>query len=146
MNRPFKLYLIGSLRNPEVINITVKLQEQGIDVFSDWFAASENADDSWRDYEKARGYTYLEALKRPAARNVFEFDKRHLEASDGALLIYPAGRSGHLELGWMAGKGKWTGILIDDPERWDVMLSFSDLVTDNLEEVISIIKERCDDT
>src|SRR5258706_2019235 len=107
MSHPFKLYLIGSLRNPMIPIVANIIRARGIEVFDDWYSAGSTADDCWRDYERARGHTYLEALKGHAARNVFEFDRRHLEASDGALLLLPAGQSGHLELGWMAGQGKW---------------------------------------
>jgi nucleoside 2-deoxyribosyltransferase len=38
----------------------------------------------------------------------------------------PAGKSGHLELGYVSGKGKPTYVLFDhEPERWDVMYQFA---------------------
>lgn len=120
-----KLYLIGSLRNPRIPEIGQKIRQLGHEVFDDWFAGGPIADDSWRDYEKARGHTYAEALNGYAASHVFEFDKYHLDRCDGALLVLPAGRSGHLELGYMAGKDKKVYVLLDDPERWDVMYQFA---------------------
>jgi hypothetical protein len=129
------IYLIGSLRNPKVPEIANQLRERGLNVFDDWYAAGETADDSWRDYEKAKGLTFMEALKGAAARNVFEFDKRHLQLSDAVVLVCPAGKSGHLELGWMLGQGKPGFILLDNPDRWDVMYQFATLVTDSLDEI-----------
>jgi hypothetical protein len=132
-----KLYLIGSLRNPKIPSIGIKLRALGIGIFDDWFAAGPEADDYWQRYEKERGRTYPEALQGEAAKNVYHFDKRHLDACDGALLVLPAGKSGHLELGYMAGKGKWTGILFDgEPERWDVMYQFADRVFMNVDELL----------
>lgn len=133
---PPQIYVIGSLRNSSVPEVSNELRRQPIGrrlgnrlaVFDDWYAAGPEADDKWRDYEKARGHTYIQALAGHAAKNVFEFDRRHLSMSDGALLVLPAGKSGHLELGWMAGKEKWTGILLDDSDRWDVMYKFADWV------------------
>ena len=105
-----------------------------IDVFDDWFAAGELADDAWRDYEKARGHTYVEALDGYAANHVFSFDRRHLLEADVGVLVMPAGRSGHLELGYMAGLGKKTYIVLDpDVERWDVMYRFVDKVFEDFE-------------
>ena len=72
------LYLIGSLRNPEIPLIGVRLRSLGYDVFDDWAAAGPIADDSWRDYEIARGHSYSQALQGWAARHVFEFDLFHL--------------------------------------------------------------------
>ena len=136
------IYLIGSLRNPEVPKIANKLEEYGFDIFADWYAAGETADDSWRDYEKARGRTYLEALNGYAAKNVFEFDKRHLERSEAVILVAPAGKSGHLELGWALGKGKPGYYLLDNPDRWDVMLQFCSLVTDKLEDIVEDLRPK----
>ena len=50
-----KLYIIGSLRNPRVPEVAKDLRESGYEVFDDWFAAGERADDSWQSYEKGRG-------------------------------------------------------------------------------------------
>jgi hypothetical protein len=51
-------------------------------------------------------------------------------------LILPAGKSGHLELGYMIGKGKLGYILLEDPDRWDVMYQFSSGVFYELDELI----------
>lgn len=138
-----KVYIIGSLRNPEVLAVHRTLQQAmpEVEVFSSWLAAGEHADDAWRDYEQALGRSYKEALAGYAAKHVFAFDKHHLDTSDAAVLVLPAGRSGHLELGYMAGKGKVTAILMDDPERWDVMVQFADVLADSLEELAAGLKE-----
>jgi nucleoside 2-deoxyribosyltransferase len=130
------IYLIGSLRNPEIPKVAAKLRSAGLEVFDDWYSAGEFADDSWRDYEKARGHDFKTALKGYAAKNVYNFDLRHLERADAVVLVLPAGRSGHLELGYSIGRGKPGYILLDSPDRWDVMYQFADLVTDNLDEVV----------
>ena len=69
---------------------------------------------------------------------MFNFVRSNLDASDAAVLIWPAGKSGHLELGYMAGKDKLTYIVIDgEPERFDVMLNFADKVFTNYEDLIA---------
>jgi len=130
-----KIYLIGSLRNPEVPKIANRIRELGFEVFDDWYAAGPEADDKWRDYEKARGHTYKEALKGLAADHVYQFDLKHLNECDIAVLYLPAGKSGHLELGYVIGKGKKGYILLDNPERWDVMYLFADGVFHDFEEL-----------
>lgn len=136
------VYLIGSLRNPEVPKIANKLREAGFETFDDWYAAGPEADDAWRDYEKGKGNTLPEALKGYAAKHVFEFDKRHLERVEAVVLVLPAGKSGHLELGWALGKGKRGYILLDnDPDRYDVMYQFADMVTKNLDEIVTDLKK-----
>ena len=120
------VYLIGSLRNPEVNRIAAAIRELGYEVFDDWTATGPTADDSWRDYEKQRGHTYPQALQGFAAKHVFAFDKFHLDRANIAVLLMPAGKSGHLELGYFLGTGKPGYVLFDqEPERFDVMYQFA---------------------
>ena len=120
------VYIIGSLRNERVQQVGNLLRSFGIEAFDDWFAAGPEADDYWQKYSNLRGHKYKEALAGYAAQHVFNFDKYHLDRCDAALLVLPAGKSGHLELGYCAGKGKPTYILLDgEPERFDVMYNFA---------------------
>lgn len=134
------IYIIGSLRNAEIPNVANAIESLGIEAFSDWYGAGPEADDKWKEHEQSRGRTYREALKGPAARHVFEFDKYHLDRCDAALLVLPAGKSGHLELGYTAGRGKPSFILMDNPDRWDVMNLFSDEVFFSKEEMLEYFK------
>ena len=100
------VYLIGSLRNEAVPEFGQELRKIGLDVFDDWYGAGKIADDSWQAYENLRGRNFADALAGYAARHVFHFDKTHLDRCDAAILLLPAGKSGHLELGYMIGSGK----------------------------------------
>ena len=137
-----KIYIIGSLKNGEVRAVANKLRALGYEVFDDWQAAHPDADDNWRDYEKNRGRTYKEALVGHAARQVYEFDKRHLDDSDVAILLLPAGRSGHLELGYFVGQGKPGYILLDNPDRWDVMYQFAHGVFESFEDLENVLTSQ----
>jgi hypothetical protein len=132
-----KIYLIGSLRNPEVPKIANKIREHGYEVFDQWYSAGPNADDHLRDHFVAMGMNHKEILKTAAAVNIFEFDKRHIQASDVVVLLMPAGKSGFLELGWALGQGKQGYILFDqDPERVDVMFQFADDIFYSVTELV----------
>ncbi len=134
------IYLIGSLRNPEIPQVGVQLRDLGFDVFDDWFAGGEIADDSWRDYERCRGHTYQQALRGYAAKHVFEFDLYHINRCDIGVLVLPAGKSGHLELGYVMPKP--TYVLMDDPERWDVMYQFATGVAFAMDELTEMLKKE----
>jgi len=71
-----------------------------------------------------------------------DFDPRHLEECDKALLYQPSGKVGHLELGYALGLGKKGYILFDkEPEtRWDVMYQFATEVCMNFEELEKELK------
>lgn len=144
------LYLIGSLRNERVPAVAAALRHCDFDVFDSWYAAGPEADDYWRKYEIGRGHSYERALRGSAAQHVFNFDKRHLERCDYAVLLMPAGRSGHLELGYFRGfKGREgaigrTFICLDStkvPERYDVMYAFADRVFITLDEMCEYLGE-----
>ena len=135
------IYLIGSLRNPEVPILANKLRDIGYEVFDDWFAAGELADDSWRDYEQARGHNLREALDGYAAQHVFNFDKLHLDKSNIGVLLLPSGKSGHLELGYLAGRGCNTYIIYPtEPERFDVMYLLANEVFNSTTEMLNYLK------
>lgn len=132
------IYLVGSLRNPIVPAMGVTLRKLGFDVFDDWFGAGKEADDEWQRYETVRGRTYKEALDGHAAHHIFAFDKIHLNRCDTAILMMPAGKSGHLELGYMMGQGKRGFVYFADgmPERWDLMYRFAERVCFNEDELL----------
>ena len=135
-----KIYLIGSLRNPRIPLIGNRLRDEGHQVFDDWFGAGPEADDHWQKYEKIRGRTYAEALCGKAAVNTFMFDRRHIEEAEVGVLALPSGRSAHLELGWMLGKGKQGFVLFDgEPERWDCMYQFADAVFFSLDDLVAAL-------
>jgi len=141
MSNKLKIYLIGSLRNPEVPILANELRERGFDVFDDWYAAGEKADDAWRDYEKERGHNFRQALDGYAATHVFEFDKHHMDETDIGVLLLPAGKSGHLELGYLIGLGGVPCYIVypEEPERFDVMYKFADKVFGSTKELLAYI-------
>jgi hypothetical protein len=120
------IYIIGSLRNPNIPLLANDLRKLGLDVFDDWFSSGPETDDYWQKYEKIRGRTYGEALNGTMADHIFTYDKSHLDRTDAAVLLAPAGKSGHMELGYTIGKGKPGFVLFDkEPERYDVMYLFA---------------------
>lgn len=135
------VYVIGSLRGPHVAKVAETLRGYDLDVFDDWLAAGPEADDRWRDYEVNRGHTYEQALDGYAARHVFSFDKSHLDRCDEAVLVYPAGKSAHLELGYFIGRGKPGYILLDgEPERYDVMTQFATGVFTSVDHMVQKLR------
>lgn len=138
-----KVYLIGSLRNPKIPAIANELREAGHDVFDDWFAAGPEADDYWQAYEKGRGRSLAQALDGLAAGHVFDFDYKHLTQAEAVVLALPAGKSGHLELGYAMGRGTPGFILLEEePERFDVMYRFANGVFTEMEELVAAIAEQ----
>jgi hypothetical protein len=120
------IYVIGSLKNPLVPEVAKAIRAKGHEAFDDWYSAGPEADDYWQAHERFKGRTYHEALHGYHAEDVFNFDKRHLDRADMGVLVMPAGKSGHLELGYMIGSGKRGSVLFsEEPDRFDVMYRFA---------------------
>lgn len=131
------VYLIGSLKNPRVPELANLLREEGTEVFDEWHGAGPEADDFWQAYEKARGRKFAEALQGHAAQHICGFDKKFLDLCDAAVLVMPAGKSGHLELGYVIGSRKPAFILLDgEPERFDVMYALATGVFTTIDQLL----------
>lgn len=130
-------YIIGSLRNPEVPRVAAALRAEGHDAYDDWYSPGPEADDHWQAYEAQRGRSYIEALNGWHAKHVFEDDKKHIDAADAGVLVLPAGRSAHLEAGYLVGRGRPVYILLPaEPDRYDIMYRFATAVLTDKEALI----------
>ena len=137
------LYICGSLRNPKIVKFASKISSLGIEAFADWYQPGPNADDYWRKYSRARGWTYRQALDSYGADQIFDFDKFHLERCDGTVMLAPAGKSAHTELGYTVGMRKPAYIVFEkEPKRWEVMVKFATQIFFSQEEFIQFLKEN----
>ena len=46
------IYLMGSLRNPTIPELSVAIRKIGFEVFDDWYSPGPKADDHWRNYSQ----------------------------------------------------------------------------------------------
>lgn len=137
-----KIYLIGSLRNPNIVQVGNRLRAAGYDVFDQWWAPGRETDSFWQEYTKARGQTYREAIQDHYAKHVYDFDKCHLDAADAAVLVLPAGKSAHLEAGYVCGRSKPMIVMFDgEPERYDIMYQFASAFVFSEDELLEEFKK-----
>ena len=132
------IYIMGSMRNPIIRDVGNAIRENtSWEAFDDWHSGGPEADDYWQSYERGRGRDYKDALYSPHSQNIFELDKRYLNKADAGVLVMPAGKSAHIELGYLCGLGKPGYVLFDEePERYDIMYQFCADVFFNTEELI----------
>jgi len=120
------IYIIGALKNRTIPHLANQIEKLGIEAFDSWQSPGPDADIYLKKYEKLRGRNHLQAMKGYAAQQIFQFDKNHLDRCDAAVLVMPAGKSGHLELGYTIGRGKPGFILFDrEPRKYDIMHLFA---------------------
>lgn len=136
------VYLVGALKNQTIPELANRLEEAtGFEVFADWFAPGPDADQYLREYSTRRGRGYKAALASTAAQHVFNYDKFHIDRADIGVMVMPAGKSGHLELGYMIGQGKPGYILFGgEPDRLDVMHNFATELFFSEEKLIARLK------
>lgn len=136
------IYIIGSLRDPHVQALAETLRQHGHEVFDEWFSAGPRADDSWQDHQQFKGVPFRDALRGPAAENIFAFDIKWLKWADTVVMV-GQGKSRGIELGWAIANGAQGFVLLpEEPERWDVMLRFATDVVYTTSALIDAMKEN----
>src|SRR5512132_1791659 len=120
-----RIYVASSWRNPyqpEVVRVlrehqctTYDFRHPGPD--DDGFHWSE-IDPAWETWTPAQ---YRDALQHPLAQLGFAQDKLALQMADVTVLVLPCGRSAHLELGYAAGLGQRTAVLMLEPCEPELM-------------------------
>lgn len=136
------IYLVASLRNEKIPSIANALRKAGHSVFDDWHSGGPDADDAWKRYEGIRNRTYAEAIRGHHATHIFEFDMKHIKEADVGILVLPAGRSAHLELGLMIGRGQRGYVLFDEElarDRWDIMYKIAHGIFFDLDKLMEVL-------
>lgn len=127
-----KIYVASSWRNehqPDVVDLLLRL---GHEVYDFRHPNAESTGFSWAEidanWQKWDPDAFRSGLDHPLARNGFKLDMDALKWCDACVLVMPCGRSAHLELGWAAGAGKWTIILLSYDSEPELMYSMADVV------------------
>jgi hypothetical protein len=139
-----RIYVASSWRNEWQPTIVERLRHAGHLVYDFRNPWEGQRAFSWREIEpdwenwSAEKYRKI-LLTNPICAQGFLSDLRAMKWADTGLLIMPCGRSAHLELGWLAGAGKRTMILLADAEP-ELMALLADDICLSIEEVIGKLK------
>lgn len=139
-----RVYVASSWRNPYQEDVVRTLRAFGHQVYDfknppggfRGFAWSE-LDPDWLLWT-AEKYRHL-LLTHPIAARGYLSDLRGMEWCDACLLVLPAGRSAHLELGWCKGRGKRGIILTRDGEEPELMAMMADHICVSMDEVREVL-------
>ena len=138
-----KVFVSSSLRNEQQAQVVEMLRFAGHEVY-DFRNPSQSPDVfSWNEFESKATVGTAEAfrqlLEHPRVEEAFKLDMEALRECDVCLMVQPCGRSAALELGWAAGAGKPTVVLLADGEP-ELMLKMATHFCLNLEEVLEILR------
>lgn len=132
MTRPNYVYVASSWRNQLYPGVIATLRAAGIDHY-DFRNPPNGAGFGWEQVggqpfpEGETPETYLAMLRHSRAIEGFNADFKAMQRADTFVLVLPCGRSAHAELGWAAGAGKRTAVLLEDrvtPELMYLMFDF----------------------
>ena len=119
-----KIYVASSWRNDKQPAVVLALRDDGHEVYDfrhphlgpgrggGGFRWSE-IDPAWQEWPP---WKFRDALQHPVAVDGYESDLAGMLWAEIGVLVTPSGKSSHLELGYMAGSGKPTLILLSDGE------------------------------
>jgi len=140
-NKQMRVYLMGSLANAEIPFVGNKIRALGLEAIDDWWSPGPLADSYLKHYAKIRGLNYKQTLETHAAKHIFEFDKGLIDSSDVGVLVMNAGKSAHLEMGYLIGTGKPGYILFNGiPSRTDIMYQFCNNLFFNIDDLLAQLK------
>lgn len=112
-----RIYVASSWRNPHQPEIVSLCQKSGHEVYDFRNPAIGNTGFHWETidpgWENWSVENYRRGINHPIADYGFLLDMQALMHCDLCLLVCPCGRSAHLELGFAAGAGKKTAILLN---------------------------------
>lgn len=148
MDKKLNVYVAASWRTDHQPAVVKALREAGHEVY-DYRNPPSSSAITWSDISPWwAGLTPEELsqlLSQPVARGAFEVDMGALRACDACVLLLPSGRSSHLELGWAAGAGKRTAILLDGGSEAELMSLMADRLCEDLDDLLYILSVWAED-
>lgn len=133
-----RLYLASSWRNKRYPAVLRALRDAGHEVYD--FRQSGTAF-HWRDIDpdwKTWSPEKLTAILKinPSAQLGFRTDFNAMQRAEAMVLVDPCGRSAHLELGWAAGAGKPTAILLAGGDEPELMYNLAGVLCTTVDQII----------
>lgn len=138
------IYVASSWRNPLHQAVVAFLRAEGFGVFDFRHPAPGNDGFHWSEIDPAWKRwgpdDFRKHLRDPIAVGGFTTDFDAMQASDIFVLVLPAGRSAHLELGWAEGAGKRTIVLLDNGSEPELMYNLVDSLVIGFSELLQHVK------
>ncbi len=140
-----KVYVASSWRNQRLTDVIGALRGAGFDVY-DFRNPDQNGGTGFHWSEVDPGYKtwtpgeFVAGLDHAVAQAGYTTDMRALAEAHIVVLVLPCGKSAHLELGFAAGAGKMTAILLDDMPDPELMYRMADRVVAGLPQLIETCK------
>ena len=139
------IYVASSWRNDKQQKVVRNLKELGYNVYDFKNPAIDNKGFKWSDIDyNWQNWTpekYRHCLDHPIAIKGFNSDFEAMKWANIFVGVQPFGRSASLEMGWAAGQGKKTILLLETGEP-ELMVKMLDHICVDMHEVVVAIKKE----
>ena len=129
------IYVASSWRNERYPAMIRRLLEANVEVYDFRNPVLGDNGFSWREIDPAwESWTpeqFRNNLGHPTAKRGFAFDYAALNKANAGLCMLPAGRSAHIEFGYLLGQGKPGCILLAEGQEPELMYSMSTYIALN---------------
>ena len=136
-----QIYVASSWRNPRHDEAVKALREAGHKVYD---YRGQDPKFAWEqidpEYAKWDAPAYLNALHSRTAQEAFWRDFDALQSADAVIGIEPLGVSSALELGWAAGAGKQTFLLVGEEVKPELMSKMVTFRVRSIQEAVAIME------
>jgi hypothetical protein len=113
-----KIYVASSWRNPHQPDIVKLLRANGHEVYDfrnpvdgDYGFHWSSVDPDWETWTPEK---YRDSLEHPLCEHGYGLDMAAMQWADTFVGVQPFGRSASIEMGWAAGAGKRTVLLLSE--------------------------------
>lgn len=139
----YKIYIASSWRNERQQNVIGFLRNFGYFVYDFRNPEKEETGFHWSeidpDWQLWTPNKYINSLNHPLAVNGFRKDFNAMKEAHACVLVWPCGRSAHLEAGYFVGAKKPLIVLIWDGCEPELMIKMADGITVELEELPKLL-------
>lgn len=137
-----KIYVASSWRNEKQGAVVDSLRREGYEVYDFKSPRAGDAGFHWSnidpDWQLWTPKKYRECLNDPIAEAGFKSDFDAMQWADVFVGVMPFGRSASLEMGWAAGHGKKTILLLENGEP-ELMVKMLDHICCSMKEVFGAL-------
>lgn len=135
-----RIYLASSWRNEQQPAVLAALRAAGHEVYDFRNPTENNHGFSWKQCQPTpppwSAEQTLQVLQHPVAEQGFRLDFDAMKWADTCVMLQPCGRSAALELGWCAGAGKRSIVLLVDGQEPELMLKVADAICTSISDVL----------
>jgi len=140
-----RIYVASSWRNEQQQDVVKTLRIAGHEVYDfknpnniekgfHW----SNIDPNWQTWTPEE---YRDCLNHPIAEKGYKLDYEAMEWANVFVGVQPFGRSASLEMGWAAGRGKPTYLILENGEP-ELMVKMLGCICCHVQEVVEFLRPK----